>query len=118
MFKIKTNYTENRSVGEVNLDPSETRPDMAIPLKTLLDRHRRGIAVPLRNPEYSDEDFPDFKNMDLAELQEYRENLAQDMLDWQEQEKSVSKRIAEEHKKIQEYNLQKRIEQELKEKDA
>lgn len=113
MFRIKTNLTQNTWEEEYNSKPSLTRPDMNIPLATLLDRHRRGIQVPQFEPEFSDEDFPDFKTMDLAELQEYREDLADQMLSYQQQESELAKRIKEEHSKIQEYNIQKRIKEEV-----
>lgn len=71
------NYDYKAHPGEVNNEPSVTIPEQTMSLKEILARHARGLPTTGREPIYhGDEDYlPDFKKMDLAEIQEYKEQL-------------------------------------------
>lgn len=62
------NTPEIDFVGEVNTEPSMTQPDMTMSLQELLERHTRGLEVPMYEGVYDDEDFvPDPRSMDLTD---------------------------------------------------
>lgn len=62
-------------VGEEGGGISETVPDQSLTLRQLLTRYSQGQPVSGFEPTYSEEFIPDFRNMDLAEVQEYRERI-------------------------------------------
>lgn len=71
----ETGPDEEREFG-----PSQTQPDMAMSLETLLRRHTQGKEITTYEPSWSDdteEYFPDPESMDLVELHELRERTAQ-----------------------------------------
>jgi trans-2-enoyl-CoA reductase len=53
---------------EVPTMPSETVPDMAMPLKELIDRYSRGQPVELYQPLYDDDLPEEFAGLDLAKM--------------------------------------------------
>lgn len=69
--------------GEVNTKPSVTIPDQVESLQTILERHAQGQPLAFKpNPVYLEElQIPDFKNMDLAEVDEYRRMYQQQIDD-------------------------------------
>ena len=52
---------------------SITVPDQAMSVPDLIARHNRGQSVKMRQPIYSDDEFPDLKTLDIAERQELAE---------------------------------------------
>lgn len=65
-------------VAEYNSLPSETEQGDTPTIRTILERYTKGLplGVSALEPQWYDEDLPDFASMDLAELAEYREELA------------------------------------------
>jgi hypothetical protein len=58
---------------EFNTQPSLTIPDQTMSIRTILDRHSRGLPIDgLKIPIYEGEenDLPDWRRLDLAERQE------------------------------------------------
>ena len=56
---------------EINGSPSETIPDQTMSLKTLLERHARGLPITGNNsePVYNgDQEMPDLNKMDISEI--------------------------------------------------
>lgn len=78
-MKIKNSL--NASAFEKNYkkftQPSLTIPDQTMSLETLLERYTRGLPIGGRSDVYYDEDdtMPDYKTLDLAEIQELREEV-------------------------------------------
>lgn len=74
-------YDHAKVKGEVFTKPSLTIPDQTMSLREILDRYSRGLPVdgmagePIYHGE--EDEMPDFRRMDLAEIQEYRENIQQ-----------------------------------------
>lgn len=76
-FTFQTIYLRHPDEGEVNLEPSETVPDQALTVQEIMDKYARGLQFDLRSkvPIYEgDDDIPDFKNMDLSEIQTFAED--------------------------------------------
>lgn len=86
-FRDSSNYTKYEL--EKDLEPavgiSMTVPDQTIPLKELIERHTRGLPVPTFVPLFSDEELPNIQKMDLAEIEEYKRQLAEDIEYYQSQ---------------------------------
>lgn len=72
MRKIQTSANYAPPKGEINTSPSETIPDQAMSLKTLLERHTRGMPLPNNQMNLFDEDYdlPDMKTLDLVDQDE------------------------------------------------
>jgi len=73
MIKHSMNANNFAKNYEKNYSPSMTIPDQTMSIRTILDRHSRGlpidgIKVPLWDGE--DNDLPDWRKLDLAERQE------------------------------------------------
>lgn len=85
-FKVKTwqNYDHTEHIGEVNLFPSLTIPDQALGLGEILRRFAAGIPMDIgKIPVFDEEnDLPDFRKMDLAEREEWRERFQQELDDF------------------------------------
>lgn len=64
---------------------SETIPDMVPDIRLLLERSSQGIPVPTRADGYSEQEYPDLFKMDEFEIAEFRENLAHQMQDLDQQ---------------------------------
>ena len=58
---------------EINTLPSLTVPDQTMSIRTILDRHSRGLPIDgIKIPIYEGEenDLPDYRRLDLAEREE------------------------------------------------
>lgn len=79
--KLVTQYNfmqERYGVGEVNVLPSKTVPDMVLPLRTLIERFTRGQQVQQFNPVYLGEDTlvpADLERMDPVDRLIYAQQL-------------------------------------------
>lgn len=75
-MKVKNSLNANlfESKGKKFTLPSMTIPDQTMSLKTILERYARGLPIGGRTDEYYDEDdtMPDYRTLDLAEIQELR----------------------------------------------
>jgi hypothetical protein len=86
-FKIQSwaNYNHEEQQYEVNKQKSLTIPDQAMSIKEILSRFARGLDVEGFKPIYDDDDItlddyiPDPRNMDLAERQEYKEYVVNEL---------------------------------------
>lgn len=80
-------------MGEFNDEASATVPDMALTVPELLDRFTRGLPLPA-NGAINDEggmDLPNFDEMDLVEIQEYREFLSSRITEMQAEFEETSR---------------------------
>jgi len=77
-MKVKNSLNANEFPKNYRkiLTPSLTVPDQTMPLKTILERYARGLPVGGRTDVYYDEDddMPDYRTLDLAEIQELKES--------------------------------------------
>lgn len=83
-FKTTWNAKTFPRDKETSFAPSKTIPDQAMSVKELLVRHTRGLPisgakVPMYDAE-EDDTLPDFKHMDLAELEEFRHQAKAEVL--------------------------------------
>lgn len=83
-MKIKNpaNYNTFAKRYEINTQPSMTLPDQTMSIRTILERHSRGLSiegvkVPIWNGE--DDDLPDIRTLDLAERQELIEKYKDEL---------------------------------------
>lgn len=77
-FKRQFDDKYKGSPSEITFGPSQTVPDMSIPVRELLERHSRGIGlgVALREGHYFEEDeLPQI--LDITDLQARRRMLLQ-----------------------------------------
>lgn len=85
--KIRTAwFNRPEKKGEVNNLPSLTVPGQAYSVEELFRRHAAGLPlggerVPVYSENPEDDDLPDFKRMDLAEIEEYRDMLNQQIME-------------------------------------
>lgn len=93
MKRVKNNLNADQFLrtGERNTKPSLTIPDQTLSIKELLDRYARGLPIDQgKTPIYhGEEDLPDYRKLDLAEIQDLREatavRIAEQKADLQEQ---------------------------------
>jgi len=65
-MKHHRNYIQPK--GEVNTLPSKTVPGQTLPIRTLVDRYRKGQDVPFFSGTYNDNpDFDGFERLDSVE---------------------------------------------------
>jgi hypothetical protein len=78
------NYQHHEDSGEINLFPSLTIPDQALSLNEIIRRFASGIPMDIgKIPVFDEEnDLPDFRKMDLAERQEWKERFQQELDDF------------------------------------
>jgi len=76
-MKVKNSLNANsfEKKNRIFTMPSMTVPDQTMSIRTILERHARGLPVGGRLDEYYDEedDLPDPRTLDLAERQELEE---------------------------------------------
>lgn len=68
--------------GEFNNLPSRTIPDQTLSLRTLLDRHARGLPLSGNNlhPVYNGEDYmPDVRRLDISEIHDLKHMVREDI---------------------------------------
>lgn len=87
LYQNSVNFILQDAHVEWPTGESMTEPDLSLSIPELLDRHARGLPLPFYEQDYSELDLPDFAAMDLAEIQEYRENLAEHIYDLQEEQR-------------------------------
>jgi len=80
-MKVKNSLNANSFEKNYKIcdEPSLTVPDQTMNIRTILERYSRGLPVGGRTDIYYDEedDMPDIRSLDLAEIQEMRENAKQ-----------------------------------------
>lgn len=82
MNRFNTQYDKHKVLGEQFKLPSLTRPNEAMSIREIMVRFTRGLPIDQKVPLYEEEQFlPDVKHMDLADLQELRESVAQEIQD-------------------------------------
>ena len=110
MRKFRKNNTEHKPIGLDGFGKSQTRPDQAMSVRTILNRYASGLPTPLEMQPVFTGDLEDFKGMDLADR---HNNLIQ--LDEQEKQikDEISKRRKQTSKKKEETPNDKGTEQEV-----
>ena len=82
-FKTQYNYLKFPDKGEVNKEPSETKPNEALSVRELLHRHLRGLSTDITVPPYDtqleDVVMPDLTNMTEIERLEAIEEVRQEL---------------------------------------
>lgn len=78
-FQTAYNYNYLDHKGEKNNLPSMTIPDQSMTVAELVERNKRGLPlggakVPIWEENPETEFLPDVKRLDLAEIQEMKEN--------------------------------------------
>lgn len=73
--------------GETGSNEILTRPDPNMDIRVIIDRFSKGLSTDAKHYEtiYDDEYVPDFSTMDLAELADYREQLANERHELEEE---------------------------------
>lgn len=102
-MKIRTpfNSKEFKKNYEVNDEPSMTIPDQTMSITEILRRYASGLPISGEKvPIYHDEeDLPEWKTLDLSEKQELKDQIAEDIRQYQvalqEQERKRKKEAAE-----------------------
>jgi len=77
-FKTIQDAYETVASGDKFTAPSLTEPNQTRSLKQIIQARSNGITLETnqREPFYSDQDIPDFDQMDLVELGDYRDYLS------------------------------------------
>lgn len=102
------NYDPTKNLGEFNDKPSQTVPDMTLPLKELIKRHTRGQTIPTLVPQFDLEDgeidftLPDLTKMNKFEKIELLENIRYEIKSTQEflQGKAIERKRKEDEEKL------------------
>ena len=100
-IKVQTplNYDYREWPGEIkpSLEKSMTIPDQTLPLSEIIARHARGLPSVGKEPIYygEEEQYPDLKKMDLAEIQQLKENIREFTKDTQAKMAAEQKAISE-----------------------
>lgn len=96
--------------GEINNEPSLTIPDQEMPIGDMMRRLANGLPLNGKVPLYAEEgDMPDTSKMDLAE----KEALIKEV---QEEVQEINKRHRERIKKAKEFELEKLVQERMKQK--
>lgn len=111
--------------------PSLTTPDMSMSMDEILRRYKQGLSLTQHPSMYGgyelDEELPDLRKMDLAEIQEMREQndevlrqIREEMVTKEKQKKQLLESQAKEAWFNQELDRRKKIEEKksLKQNDA
>lgn len=111
MLKVKHSLNANEfpKSGEVFTLPSMTIPDQALTVREIMDRYSRGLPLDgQRVPIYEGEEegMPDFRNMDLSEIEDYKLAVAQELAD-------IKKRLNDQMKKATTEEEVKQLKEEL-----
>jgi hypothetical protein len=88
------NYNSFQKNYKIFTQPSMTIPDQTMSIRTILDRHSRGlpidgIKVPIWDGE--ENDLPDWRRLDLAERQELAHLYTNEIKDIKEKYNKVDK---------------------------
>jgi hypothetical protein len=92
-FNTILNYKEYK--GQVNKQKSLTVPDQALSIKEIMNRFARGLPIEQFKPIYDeniDEDseyLPDPRTMDLAERQQFKEQILQEFETIRQQQTAI-----------------------------
>lgn len=63
------------------MGPSVTIPDQTLDVRTLMERHARGMPLDMgvRKPLWYNGEFPDIQKMDISEIAEMKRQVAADV---------------------------------------
>lgn len=82
-MKIKTSTNSKEFINnyEVNTKPSLTIPDQTMSIRTILERHSRGLPVDgYKVPIWDEEnDLPDIRTLDLSEREQLKEQYQKEL---------------------------------------
>jgi len=94
MIKHSMNANTFAKNYEFNTLPSMTVPDQTMSIRTILDRHSRGLPIDgIKIPIYDGEenDLPDWRRLDLAERQELAHLYTNEIKDIKQKYNKVDK---------------------------
>lgn len=126
-YKVRTwmNYNFKDHSGEVNLLPSETIPDQSLTIKEIVGRYVRGLPITGSIPVYDDDDdvlnevvYPDITKMDLADLQQMKEDNQQWIAKLNKELKDKSAQIKSKLNEHRTEKLQKETKQQSNQSDS
>lgn len=78
-MKFRNHYNSVEDKGEVNKGKSMTVPDQSLSINDILRRYAKGLSFNgIKVGEYDEEnpDLPDFRKMDLSEIDEFKKYAA------------------------------------------
>lgn len=86
--------------GEQNNLPSKTVPDQTLTMQEILTRYARGLPISNgKQPIYhGEEEMPDFRTMDLVEIQEYKEEVQARIQEYKNDLENKTKKLANDQK--------------------
>jgi len=96
----------NPSISEVNLHPSLTEPNQVQDLKTLIIGRNRGIVPTFFNGKYSEFDTEDIQKMDFVQLRDYRDRVAAQSKQLEDEFKALTNQMEQTRSKALEERLQ------------
>ena len=94
MIKHSMNANTFAKNYEFNTQPSLTIPDQTMSIRTILERHSRGLPIDgIKTPIYEGEenDLPDWRKLDLAERQELVHLYKNEIIDIKQRYNKVDK---------------------------
>lgn len=82
---------------EKNTLPSKTIPDQSMSMREIIERFAKGLSMDnARVPLYDEEDdMPDIRTLDLAEIEEYKNEYIARMADVHEKDSRAKKALAD-----------------------
>lgn len=93
-----TQYDSHDCPGETNPYPSQTIPNEAMSIREIMIRYSRGLPIDGKVPIFDEEnDLPDPRKLDLAEIQQLREEYEAEL----KQIKETQAKTEEARKKAQ-----------------
>lgn len=96
-FKTAFNALEFPKYRESKFQVSQTVPDMSMSIKEIMDRFARGLAIDGEKVAmYHGEDMPpDIKKMDLSEVEDLRESVAEDIIRQKQELHNMEQKLLE-----------------------
>lgn len=114
-MKWNTQYEPHKVKGEENKFPSQTIPNEAMSIREILVRYSRGMPIDTRVPIYDEENDLGSLNprkMDLADIQELREQYTAELAEIKQRQKENEdkKKKQDEEKAAREQKFQEEFE--------
>lgn len=113
--RFKNHWQKTPSKGLHTIGESQTIPNQAISVREILRRFRSGLpleGVVTSKPVFEEEEIPDFKKMDMTELDEYKERIKNTYEEYQNhlKDEENNRKKAEFDKKVED-EIEKRTQQ-------
>lgn len=91
-----TQFNRPADKGEINKGQSMTAPDQALTMRQIVQRFVQGRPLPSSGePVYHEDYVPDFKRLDLVEIDEYVEHINERVKTLKQEAKRQASRFEE-----------------------